>query len=127
MLGGFRSRQVMEDALSSGALDVVGIGRPMCLDPAVPRKLLEGSIEATSSHERQLKLDPKELGFDADQATMNLIEVFGDLGFYCMQIILLGHGQPVDTSMSCFQAFLRYQQNEAETLARLENWQPVAA
>jgi 2,4-dienoyl-CoA reductase-like NADH-dependent reductase (Old Yellow Enzyme family) len=125
--GGFRSRQVMEDALASGALDVVGIGRPMCLDPAVPRKLLEGSIEATSSHERQLKLDPKELGFDADQATMNLIEVFGDLGFYCMQIILLGHGQPVDTSMSCFQAFLRYQQNEAETLARLENWQPVAA
>jgi 2,4-dienoyl-CoA reductase-like NADH-dependent reductase (Old Yellow Enzyme family) len=125
--GGFRSRQVMEDALASGALDVVGIGRPLCLEPDAPRKLLAGSVDEISSHERRLKLDPKELGFDADKPTQDLIEVFGDLGFYCMQIILLGNGQPVDTSMSCFQAFLRYQQNEAETLARLENWTPVAA
>ena len=125
--GGFRSRQAMADALESGALDVIGLGRPMCVDPAVPRKLLEGTINATAAQERSLRLDPAEVGFEADRATLDLIEAFGDLGFYCLQLIYLGNGKPVDTDMSCFQAFVRYQENEAATLAALENWQPIAA
>lgn len=35
--GGFRSRAAMEQALSSGAVDMIGLGRPLCVDPGVLR------------------------------------------------------------------------------------------
>ena len=39
--GGFRSGGAMEAALQSGALDLVGLARPLVLDPDFPRRLLE--------------------------------------------------------------------------------------
>ncbi|KAH7150586.1 hypothetical protein DER46DRAFT_688977 [Fusarium sp. MPI-SDFR-AT-0072] len=38
--GGFRSRKVIEDALASGSLDIVGLARPAMLDPSVPTNTL---------------------------------------------------------------------------------------
>ncbi|KAM0491055.1 hypothetical protein ACHAP8_010943 [Fusarium lateritium] len=38
--GGFRSRSVIEDALASGSLDIVGLARPAMLDPSVPTNTL---------------------------------------------------------------------------------------
>ncbi|KAM0228311.1 hypothetical protein ACHAPO_010855 [Fusarium lateritium] len=38
--GGFRSRTVIEDALASGSLDIVGLARPAMLDPSVPTNTL---------------------------------------------------------------------------------------
>lgn len=40
--GGFRARSIMESALASGALDVVGMARPFTNDPSVARDLLDG-------------------------------------------------------------------------------------
>jgi 2,4-dienoyl-CoA reductase-like NADH-dependent reductase (Old Yellow Enzyme family) len=38
--GGFRSQAAMIDAIESGACDMVGIARPLCLDTEFPNKLL---------------------------------------------------------------------------------------
>ncbi|MDX8150004.1 NADH:flavin oxidoreductase/NADH oxidase family protein [Patulibacter brassicae] len=43
--GGFRGRAAMEDAVGSGACDVVGLGRPLALTPDGPAGLLDGSLE----------------------------------------------------------------------------------
>lgn len=43
--GGFRARSIMEDALATGALDVVGMARPFTNDPSVARDLLDGRTE----------------------------------------------------------------------------------
>jgi 2,4-dienoyl-CoA reductase-like NADH-dependent reductase (Old Yellow Enzyme family) len=40
--GGFRSAAGMRDAISSGATDIVGLGRPFALDAAVPRTVTDG-------------------------------------------------------------------------------------
>ncbi|MGH7434278.1 MAG: NADH:flavin oxidoreductase/NADH oxidase family protein, partial [Polyangiaceae bacterium] len=40
--GGFRSRAGMEEALSAGTVDVVGLARPLCTEPELARALLEG-------------------------------------------------------------------------------------
>lgn len=125
--GGFRSRAAMTAALESGGLDVVGLGRPLCVDQDLPRKLLDGSVEMSPAHERNLKLDPAVVPDVSDQATRDLIEAFGGLGWYCLQLIYLGHGKSVDTQMSVYEAFVRYQENEATTLAQLQDWKPVAA
>ena len=38
--GGFRSAEAMQGALDSGATDLVGLARPVAIDPALPRTLL---------------------------------------------------------------------------------------
>ncbi len=40
--GGFRTHAGMDEALQSGALDFVGLGRLLALDPATPLQLLQG-------------------------------------------------------------------------------------
>jgi 2,4-dienoyl-CoA reductase-like NADH-dependent reductase (Old Yellow Enzyme family) len=46
LTGGMRSRAVMEGALASGAVDVVGIARPMTYAPELPAQLLDGTLAA---------------------------------------------------------------------------------
>lgn len=40
--GGFRSRAAMEAALESGACDIVGLGRPLCVEPDLVNQILKG-------------------------------------------------------------------------------------
>jgi len=46
LTGGFRSRRGMTAALQSGAVDMVGMARPMIVEPDLPARLLSGSSEA---------------------------------------------------------------------------------
>lgn len=46
LTGGFRTRAAMEAALSEGAIDVVGLARPLAVEPALPLGLLDGSRDA---------------------------------------------------------------------------------
>jgi 2,4-dienoyl-CoA reductase-like NADH-dependent reductase (Old Yellow Enzyme family) len=66
--GGFRSRAGMEAALASGALDVVGMGRPFCADPAVAAGLLSGAIAEAPFPDRAPHI-PREAMPDADDFT----------------------------------------------------------
>ncbi|MGB8330121.1 MAG: NADH:flavin oxidoreductase/NADH oxidase family protein [Polyangiales bacterium] len=43
--GGFRARSIMQDALASGALDLVGMARPFTNNPHIARDLLEGRTD----------------------------------------------------------------------------------
>ncbi|SFW65446.1 NADH:flavin oxidoreductase/NADH oxidase family protein [Amycolatopsis australiensis] len=40
--GGFATPEGMTEALRSGALDVIGLGRPLVVDPRLPARLLDG-------------------------------------------------------------------------------------
>ena len=42
LTGGFRTRAAMESALASGAVDVIGMARPLALEPELPAALLSG-------------------------------------------------------------------------------------
>jgi 2,4-dienoyl-CoA reductase-like NADH-dependent reductase (Old Yellow Enzyme family) len=46
LTGGMRSRAVMEDAIASGAVDVIGMARPMTHTPDLPARLLDGTLDA---------------------------------------------------------------------------------
>jgi 2,4-dienoyl-CoA reductase-like NADH-dependent reductase (Old Yellow Enzyme family) len=45
LTGGFRSGAAMRSALEEGAIDVVGIARPLALEPDLPKRLLSGETE----------------------------------------------------------------------------------
>lgn len=126
--GGFRSRDAMIGALESRACDLIGLGRPLCVDPATPRKLLEGSLALTATHERGLRLKPTHMSEEKNQAVRDLVEAFGALGWYYVQLIHLANGRELDTGLDVYEAFLQYQDNEARTLAKLKDWtRPTAA
>lgn len=46
LTGGLRTRAGMDQALASGAVDLIGLGRPACVDPGVAGRLLDGSLTA---------------------------------------------------------------------------------
>jgi 2,4-dienoyl-CoA reductase-like NADH-dependent reductase (Old Yellow Enzyme family) len=43
LTGGFRTRAAMESALASGAVDVIGLARPLAVEPELPAALLGGA------------------------------------------------------------------------------------
>jgi 2,4-dienoyl-CoA reductase-like NADH-dependent reductase (Old Yellow Enzyme family) len=46
LTGGFRTRAGMERALAGGAVDVVGLARPLAVEPDLSRGLLDGTRDA---------------------------------------------------------------------------------
>jgi 2,4-dienoyl-CoA reductase-like NADH-dependent reductase (Old Yellow Enzyme family) len=92
--GGFRSRAGMLDALASGDLDVVGIGRPMCVDTDLPARLLDGSLEEAGRYEASI-VPPK-----------------AGLAWFCLQLLKIGRGEAPDTAMNGETAIEAYKQSE---------------
>jgi 2,4-dienoyl-CoA reductase-like NADH-dependent reductase (Old Yellow Enzyme family) len=52
--GGFRTAAGMAEAISSGAVDLVGLGRPLCVDPDLTNKLLAGAADASGVKPRRV-------------------------------------------------------------------------
>ncbi len=45
LTGGVRDARVMENIIKEGIADIIGLGRPMIIDPCLPSKILESSVE----------------------------------------------------------------------------------
>ena len=118
--GGMRSAEVMNETVRSGACEVIGIGRPLCSQPDdCGARLLRGEIQELPAEERQMSLPRDALGPGVDDAMHKTAESFGQLGWYCLQIIRLGDGQEPDLKMGLLEALGGYGENEAKTL---EGW-----
>ena len=53
LTGGFRTADAMNDAVASGAIDVVGLGRPLTVEPDVPGRLLDGTTTRSDVRPRR--------------------------------------------------------------------------
>lgn len=82
LTGGFRTRQAMDEALQSGAVDVIGLARPLALDPDLPRKLLSGEADRSDATD-------KHVGHP-------LIDAMADGGWYGRQLWRLARGRDPD-------------------------------
>ncbi|KQO42743.1 NADH:flavin oxidoreductase/NADH oxidase family protein [Aeromicrobium sp. Leaf245] len=51
--GGFRTVEGMADALGDGGIDLVGLGRPLTVEPDVPGRLLDGRADASTVRPRR--------------------------------------------------------------------------
>ncbi|WP_370297906.1 NADH:flavin oxidoreductase/NADH oxidase family protein [Qipengyuania mesophila] len=102
--GGFRTRRAMEEALASGAADVIGLGRPLCVDTDAPAQLLKGA-ERLARYEDNLDLLPSWFGFLKRFQLMKAINGFAGIYWFYQQLWLLGHEGRVDRALSVFKAF----------------------
>ncbi len=102
--GGFRTRAAMEQALESGAADVIGLGRPMCLMTDAPKRLTGGLAELPR-YEDQLDLLPGWLSFLKRIQTVKAVSSFAGIYWFYQQLWMLGHEGRVDEGFSVLKAF----------------------
>lgn len=88
LTGGFRSTQAMEEALESGAIDIVGLARPLAMEPHLAKRLL--SDKRASIHVKPVKTGIAALD------KMGALEI----GYYSLQLKRLGEGKAADPELS---------------------------
>ena len=93
----------MEQAIKSGAADVIGIGRPMCTMTDAPKRLL-GGMAILPKFESQLKLFPDWLAMLRKVKMLRGIEGFATQYWYYAQLYALGHTGRTKPDMTVFAA-----------------------
>ncbi|MEM0928275.1 MAG: NADH:flavin oxidoreductase [Pseudomonadota bacterium] len=107
--GGFRTKQGMEDALASGATDLIGIARPLCVHPDMPNAFLSGERSDVPSYEKQLSIGPGILGPQSSLTLIRTLNGFSAVAFFYENINRLADGLVPKTEMNIFFAFIRTQ------------------
>lgn len=93
--GGFRSASGMNEALSSGALDIVGLARLLAIDPDAATSLLQG-------HDSTQRVRPITTGIKAVDR-MGIMEVL----WYTRQLKRIGKGGNPAPNEGGLAAFLK--------------------
>lgn len=118
--GGFRTVEGMNAALKSGQTDVIGIGRPLCVDPEISSKLLSGEATRAPDFERTLRIGPGWLSAQSPFMLIKGLNGWGQQGWFCLQLLRMGEGKNPDLKLGVFKAFRTYQANEKKTSERLQ-------
>jgi 2,4-dienoyl-CoA reductase-like NADH-dependent reductase (Old Yellow Enzyme family) len=92
--GGFRTRAAMEKALEENACDVIGLARPLALEPDLPRRLLGREAERSTAGPIALR----------SAKTFALSEG----SWYWAQLRRMANGLDPDARLSPLMAALRY-------------------
>lgn len=92
--GGFRSRAGMDAALGSGAVDLVGLARPLANEPDLPARLLDRSASAA----RHVRLS----------TGMKSIDSVIQGGYHQAQIRRMADGLQPDADLGRLEALLHY-------------------
>ncbi|UDY24021.1 NADH:flavin oxidoreductase/NADH oxidase family protein [Nocardioides sp. Kera G14] len=79
LTGGFRTADGMVDALESGAIDLVGLGRPLCVDPDFPAEVLAGRTDESV-------VVPHRTG-------LRLLDNLTEITYYSVQLWRMGNGK----------------------------------
>ena len=94
--GGFRTVKGMNDALSSGACDFIGLARPLAVEPNLTDRLLNG-------FDVRYAVKPIKTGlpFIDKMAIMEII-------WYAAQFKAIGEGRDPDSKLSPLKVFFKY-------------------
>lgn len=117
--GGFRTRAAMEEALSIGAADVIGLARPLCVDPDLPARLLSGAAEGAPAWETTLRLGPGYFGPNSSNDIIKALNGFGAMAFFYENLYRLADGREAKRRMALLPAFLKFQAGEARAAKAL--------
>lgn len=118
--GGFRTASGMAAAVVEDGIDVIGLGRPLCADPAAPGKLLRGEISALERWEDVLRVGPGWLGPRSPVALVKVINGFGVQSWYYEQIVRIAEGGAADPRLGVLRALIADQRRDAFKVRALE-------
>jgi len=110
--GGFRSRDVMEQAITNKEVDIIGLARPLCTQANCSELLINGSLDKLDDYEQNLVLGTGFWGNNSSSSLIKSINNFGQVGFYYWQIIRLSQGQLPEPELKVFRSFVRHMTND---------------
>ena len=113
--GGFRSVAAMVEAIELDGVDLIGLGRPMIIDPDVATKILSGRIERVESRDDDLVVGTGLLGPRSPISYLRDLNAWGALGWYYEHIYSIADGKKPDLNLSPFRALLSYDRTETRT------------
>jgi 2,4-dienoyl-CoA reductase-like NADH-dependent reductase (Old Yellow Enzyme family) len=114
--GGFRQRAVMEQAVASGGADLIGLGRPMCVDTDAPNQLLAGQVEL-ARYENELSLFPAWLSFLTRINSIRSIAGFAIQFWFYAQLVALARDGAAAPTLSVFAATRQVMAHQKQWLA----------
>jgi 2,4-dienoyl-CoA reductase-like NADH-dependent reductase (Old Yellow Enzyme family) len=94
--GGFRSKESMETALEKGHTDMIGIARPMALDPHLPNRIMSDDYEKITT--RRLTTGIKGLDEKVGPAVGNV--------YYAMQLKRIAEGKETQQHTNAWRPLL---------------------
>jgi 2,4-dienoyl-CoA reductase-like NADH-dependent reductase (Old Yellow Enzyme family) len=109
--GGLRRKDVMNHVLETGGADMIGLGRPLCVDADGPNRLLNGEDEL-ARYEDNLSLLPSWLMWLTRFNAVRTINSFATQFWFYEQIANIGRTGATDPTLTVFSATMA-QQNAA--------------
>ncbi len=94
LTGGLRSAEVMRGVVADGSVDVVGLARPLALEPDLPRGILGGTVARSA-------MKAPRLGGKAVDAMI-------EAGWYGLQIARMADGEEPDPDLGRWRAVTSY-------------------
>jgi 2,4-dienoyl-CoA reductase-like NADH-dependent reductase (Old Yellow Enzyme family) len=94
LTGGFRTAAAMEEAVASGTVDLVGLARPLAVDPSFPRRLLEGTSEG-------IHLPHHTIGLQS-------LDALAEVAWYTRQLSRMSRGGDADRRLGARTALVAY-------------------
>jgi len=113
--GGFRTARAMAAAIQDDGIGAIGIGRPLCGDPACTQKLLRDGTDLPR-YEKRLGNPRHFFGVNSPLKLIKMVAGFSVMAWYYDQIVLMGNGQENDADPATFRRFLALQSRESRWL-----------
>jgi len=117
--GGFRTRAAMEAALQEDC-DVIGLGRPLCWQPDLPRRLLAREADQVARIEDRLRFAARGWRSPASRLlAMKMLNAFGAQAWDYCQVFRLADGRAADLERSMLASLAEYLRDELATARRV--------
>lgn len=117
--GGFRTRPAMVAALEEDC-DVIGLGRPLCWQPDLPRRLLAGEVDGVERIEDRQKFATR--GWRSPSSPLLAARALNALGaqswYYC-QIFRLADGRAPEPGLGLLSSMVEYLRDELAAARRV--------
>ena len=106
--GGLRRKEVMNHVLETGGADMIGLGRPLCVDADGPNQLLNGENEL-ARYEDNLSLLPSWLMWMTKFNAVRTINSFATQFWFYEQIANIGRTGNTDPKLTVLAATIAQQ------------------
>jgi 2,4-dienoyl-CoA reductase-like NADH-dependent reductase (Old Yellow Enzyme family) len=117
--GGFRTVEAMQMAVSNDKVDMIGLGRPLVIDPDGAKKILNGEVTSLFSRDDDLIIGNGLLSPRSPISFLRDLNAWGSLGWYYEHIYSIADGKMPDLSLSAFRALLAYDRTEGKAAKAL--------
>jgi hypothetical protein len=125
LTGGLRTREGMQAALAEG-VDLLGVARPICIEPSSVGRLLKGEIDALAVWEEKLRHDDGFFGNNSPLSLIRTINSFAGIYWFYAQLYRLGRGEAPNLGMKPLMAMIEVMGVEKAIFAKRKKLRTAA-